>query len=444
MNRKVCVRLSLTLGFVAAIFAAPLAPEVQAQRLPGAGALDLTREHVPGSLIVKFRDGASAAERTDAHRRAAAIRLRAFRLAPIDVVQVSGGADLETVAARYRALRQVEYVEPNYLYRATVEPNDPNFSRQWGFESARLNRDIDATSAWDNQTGSYDVIVGVIDTGIDYNHPDLQANVWVNETEANGVPGVDDDGNGIIDDIHGARWTNGFGQPTSGDPLDGNSHGTHVSGTIGAVGNNAFGVAGVNWNVRIMGLKFLNDFGNGATADAISAIEYAVDMGAHLTNNSWGGGAFSQALLDAIDAAYQAGQLFVAAAGNSSADMDISPEFPAGYDHDGILSVGSHTPFTTASYFSNFGATRVDLFAPGSFIISTVPGGGVGYKSGTSMASPHAAGVAALLLAENPALTPDQLKTILMDTAIPAVPLAGLCVTGGRLNADAALDSILP
>src|SRR6266568_3634701 len=272
----------------------------------------------------------------------------------------------------------VELIEPNFKVSVNRVPNDPQFGALWGLNNIGqtggvAGADIDAPEAWDTTTGSNQVIVAVIDTGIDRTHPDLAPNIWVNPGEIPGN-GIDDDGNGYVDDVYGYDFYN-----RDADPSDDHGHGTHVAGTIGAAGDNGIGVAGVNWNVRLMSVKFIGADGFGFTSDAIDAVVYATDMGARVMNNSWGGGEYSQALADAISAANAAGVLFVAA-------TDAS---------DNLAS------------FSNYGPGSVHLGAPGVSIFSTVPAAGnpccsdpSGYKylSGTSMAAPHVSGAAALLL----------------------------------------------
>ena len=250
-------------------------------------------------------------------------------------------------------------------------------------------------------TGSKDVVVAVIDTGIDYTHPDLSANMFRNEPDCNSN-GIDDDGNGQIDDCFGIDTAN-----NDSDPMDDNHHGTHVAGTIGAVGNNGLGVVGVNWTVRLMACKFLSASGSGTTADAIDCLEYVKlmkDRGVNIvaTNNSWGGGGFSQALFDAIEAHRARGILFIVAAGNEFSNNDTTPSYPASYSLSNILAVAATTRTDALASFSNFGRRSVHLGAPGSEILSTTPGNTYSIFSGTSMATPHVTGVAALLAAQDP------------------------------------------
>ncbi|MDJ0661973.1 MAG: S8 family serine peptidase [Crocosphaera sp.] len=349
------------------------------------------------------------------------------------------GISVEEAISLYSQDPNIQYIEPNYQISLQQQiPNDPYFSSLWGLHNTgqlggTVDADIDAPEAWDIQTGNGDVIIGVIDTGVDYTHPDLVNNIWTNPGEiANN--GIDDDGNGYIDDFYG--WDFAY---DDADPMDVYGHGTHVSGTIAAQGDNNNGVVGVNWDAQIMALKFLNDYGSGNTFDAVQAIEYATLMGADLTNNSWGGGGYSQALYDAIAASGEAGQLFIAAAGNYGNNNDIYPFYPASYDLDNIISVAATDRYDNLSYFSHYGETSVDLGAPGSDIYSTIPGNGYASYNGTSMATPHVSGVAALLWAEYPDLTAAEVKQLLLETTDPIAALDGKTVSGGRLNAYNAL-----
>lgn len=342
----------------------------------------------------------------------------------------------------------VLYAEPDYTVHAAVTPNDTRYSELWAMNNTGqtggvVDADIDAPEAWDISTGSSSVVVGVIDTGIDYTHPDLAANVWVNPNEIAG-DGIDNDNNGYIDDIHGINAITG-----SGDPMDDAGHGSHVSGTIGAQGNNDLGVVGVNHHVSIVGCKFLDSAGSGSTSDAITCIDYMVALGNNGTkvralNNSWGGGGFSQALADAITVSEQADILFVAAAGNSAMDNDTNPSYPSNYENANVLAVASTTASDTMSSFSQWGATTVDLGAPGSAILSTIPGGGYDTFSGTSMATPHVTGAAALVLSVNPNLTAIELKELLMSSGDDNADLTGKTVSGKRLNVRNALEAADP
>jgi subtilisin-like proprotein convertase family protein len=356
----------------------------------------------------------------------------------LSLIELEGAKGQDLATRALQTLKNhpfIEYAEYNYLHYIDEFPYDPDFDKLWGLHNTgqtggTSDADIDAPEAWDITTGSSDVIVGVIDTGVDYDHEDLKDNMWVNPGEIAGN-GEDDDGNGYVDDVHGINAING-----SGDPMDDHWHGTHCSGTIGAVGNNNTGVTGVNWNIKIMALKFLNSSGVGYDSDAILAIDYAVQSGVvRVLSNSWGGGAENQALLDAINAAHAAGILFVASAGNNGSNNDSSPHYPSSYDAPNVVAVASTDNNDDRSSFSNYGATSVDLFAPGSSIFSTLPGNGYGTASGTSMAAPHVAGVAALMLSKNSTLSVSELKDNLVNSGDLIPALIDLCVSGKRLNA---------
>lgn len=342
----------------------------------------------------------------------------------------------------------VAFIEPDFVIASRAIPNDPSFGQLWGLHNTgqsggTVDADIDAPAAWDITTGSRSVVVAVIDTGIDTSHPDLAANIWRNPRETPGN-GIDDDGNGFVDDIHGWDFANG-----DSNPMDDQGHGTHVAGTIGAVGDNGRGVAGVAWQVSIMGLKFLSNSGSGSTSDAIAAINYATkmrrDFGINIvaTNNSWGGGGSSNALRDAIQAGGNAGILFVAAAGNESNDNDASPSYPASYTSSSIISVAATNRRNELSGFSNYGATSVDLAAPGESIYSTTPNNTYASYSGTSMATPHVTGVVALLAAAAPQATASQIRSAILASTTPVTSLSGKVVTGGLLNAAAALQDLV-
>ena len=334
-----------------------------------------------------------------------------------------------------------EYVEPDWIVHALQSPPDSAFTdgTLWGLRNTGQNGgtagiDINAVSAWEVNTGSPKVVVAVIDTGIRYTHQDLSANMWVNPDEIPGN-GIDDDGNGYVDDIHGINAING-----SGDPFDDDDHGSHVAGTIAASANDAGRHVGAAYNVELMGLKFLGPFG-GSTSDAITCIEYAVAAGADITNNSWGGGDFSQALLDAIQAANDAGLLFVAAAGNDASNNDTTSSYPANYDVPNVISVAAIDRNGTLASFSNFGADSVDIGAPGFDILSSTATSDSSYASfsGTSMAAPHVAGAAALVVSEFSGIGIAELRARLLNTSVPLPSLAGSTVTGGMVDAHGAL-----
>lgn len=349
----------------------------------------------------------------------------------------------------FQKLEIVEYAEPDhFLYINSTYPNDPLRGELWGLHNTGQNggkrdADIDAPEAWDINSGTSDTVIGIIDTGVDYNHEDLSQNIWLNpgETPSNGI---DDDGNGYIDDIHGIDIYN-----SEGDPYDDNGHGTHVAGTIGAVANNGVGVVGVDWNSRIMALKIFNADGQGAVSGAIEALEYAIAMKSihginiKIINASWATATYSQSLHDAIEKAAGCGILFIAAAGNGYwNDNDTNPYYPASYDLENIISVGATNRQDELTGFSNLGVRSVDLAAPGHEILSTTPANTYTFKSGTSMATPHVAGAAALIWSQYPTYAPREVKQLIMNTVDPLPSLSERIVTGGRLNIYKALSCV--
>jgi subtilisin family serine protease len=378
-------------------------------------------------------------------------------LSNIYLLEVEKGMDILEATEEYSHDPNVEYAEPDYIVYTSSTPNDPSFSLLWGLHNTSRDADIDAPEAWNIETGGSEVIIAVIDTGVAYTHEDLSANMWSNPNEIPGN-GIDDDGNGYIDDSKGwdfstcEQFNSNFDciniKPEDNDTYDDNGHGTHCSGTIGAVGNNGIGVTGVNWNTKIMPLKFLNPDGYGSYSNAVSAILYGIEMGVAVMSNSWGGSEYSQALNDAVQAADNAGILFVAAAGNDARNNDFTPVYPASYDVPNIISVAATDSFDNLASFSNIGVNTVDLAAPGVNIFSTLPpyaylssscndnnGDGYGYCSGTSMATPHVTGVAGLILSHYPDLTVTELKRRILFTSDPVPSLSGKVLTGGRLNA---------
>jgi subtilisin family serine protease len=387
---------------------------------------------VADHIVIKLRPGITAADLQDLNETYGATirrKLSADRTFLISFQE----PDIDTLAAAMTDYRDqseiVQYAEPDYLvFPTTTVPNDPRFPELWGMQNT-LDTDIDAPEAWDRGTGNQNVVVGVIDTGIDYNHQDLAGNIWWNpgETPDNGI---DDDGNGYVDDVHGWNFVG-----AGGDPMDDHYHGTHVSGTIGALGDNNVGVAGVAWNVRIAALKFLDASGRGYTSDAIEAVDYATDQAFTLTSNSWGGGGFSQGLKDAIDRAHAAGILFMAAAGNDyGRDNDQVPQYPSGFDCPNIIAVTATDQNDGLAYFANYGVTTVDVAAPGVDILSTIPGDSYTELSGTSMATPHVAGAAALIMAADPTMDHMAVRRSIFNSVDSIPAMAGRISTGGRLN----------
>lgn len=366
----------------------------------------------------------------------------------------SSNGSAQTLAARIQELTDsglFEYVQPNYVKRPSAAPTDDFFvqGQLWGLQNfggsgGVAGIDIDATRAWNITTGSSEVVVAVIDTGVLYNHQDLASRMWVNPgesgTDSEGNPkesnGLDDDNDNYIDNVYGIN-----AYEDNGDPKDLGGHGTHVAGTIGAEANGAGPHVGVAWNVRIMALKFLGPQG-GTTEDAIECLDFAVLKGVKLSNNSWGGGPFEQALLDSIAAARTAGHLFIASAGNDASNNDEIDSYPNGYELDNVISVAALDRANQIAEFSNYGRTKVDLGAPGVDILSTWASSPTAYNaiSGTSMAAPHVTGVAALLMSALPSASYLELRERLLTTVIPVPALNGRTVTGGRVNAYRALS----
>ncbi len=360
---------------------------------------------------------------------------------------VAPGVSAEGMRAWAGRTQTIVSIEPDRALSTLAIPNDASFGTLWGLNNSGRspgvgNSDINAPEAWETTTGSRSVVVAVIDSGVDYTHPDLAANVWTNPREVAG-DGIDNDANGFVDDVRGWDFAN-----ADADPMDDDGHGTHVSGTIGAVGNNAIGVTGVNWRVSIMGLKFLDAEGNGYTSDAVAAVKYATrmrrDFGANVVaiNASWGGETRSTALANAIAAAGRAGILFVTAAGNESSNNDRTPSYPANLSDDSVIAVAATNHSNRLAAFSNYGSTTVDLAAPGVGILSTVPGGGYASFSGTSMATPYVTGTVALMAAANPRATAAEIRSALLATVTPAAALSGKVATGGLLDAAAAVRAI--
>jgi subtilisin family serine protease len=370
----------------------------------------------------------------------------------LHLLKIPKTADLHAVIRELKDDPNVEYAEPNFLVHVEVEPSDPYFSELWGLHNTgqtggTADADIDAPEAWDTQTGSDDVLIAVIDSGVDYNHEDLAPNTWTNAGE---IPdnGVDDDGNGFVDDVKGWDFCKLNDGEDDNDPMDDMGHGTHCAGIIAAVGNNKKGVVGVNWNARILPVKFLDQWGYGSTDDAVESIFYATLMGVDIMSNSWGGGDYSQALADAIGAANAAGILFVAAAGNRGLDNDMGGNYPSGYDFPNVVAVAATDHDDQKAIFSNYGAETVDLGAPGVAIYSTVPTGdcelcdssGYLHLNGTSMATPYVAGVAGLLKAQFPQFTSSEIKARLLSTVDALPGLDEKSLTGGRVNAAACFE----
>lgn len=405
-------------------------------------------EIVPNELIIKFKDDVSDEAQADAlvkinGKVKEKIHTNAMKEKgdKQGVLLVSTPIQAYDAIAKAKGLAEVLYAEPNFVYHHDVVSNDPYFTNNslWGMNGSFGSQ---ASVAWaNNHTGSGNVYVGIIDEGYMYAHEDLAANAGTNQGEIAGN-GTDDDGNGYVDDVYG--WDFDGNNNTVFDGT-GDDHGTHVAGTIGGVGGNGKGVAGVCWTVRLLDAKFLGRNG-GTTANAIKAVDYFTGLKAKglnivATNNSWGGGGFSQGLKDAIDRANTAGILFIAAAGNSGTNNDVTASYPSNYDSPNVIAVAAITSTGGLASFSQYGATTVDLGAPGAAIWSSVPKSSKGkvisgYASynGTSMATPHVTGAAALYASHNSGATAAQIKAAILNNAVATSSLSGKCVTGGRLN----------
>jgi len=369
----------------------------------------------------------------------------------LDVIEDEDGQSAADVIAQYRSLPEVEYAETNNQIvldhddqgRKHAHADDEMFSRQWGLANDGENgglagADISAMRAWAVTRGSDQVVVAVIDSGVDYTHPDLVRNIWARPEI---IKAYQDEDLGAVDDVHGFNIVD-----DNGDPMDDNGHGTHCAGIIGAEGGNGIGIAGVNWNVKIMPLRFMDDDGAGTTKDAIEAINYVLDrkragVNVRIISASWGSNTRSRALEDVISKAYDEGILFVAAAGNASSDNDETPHYPSSYNLGNIVSVAATNRNDQLASFSNYGAKSVQVAAPGEEILSTWLEHGFTEKKGTSMATPFVAGVAALILSQNPKMSVDDLRARLLKSVDSLASLNGKVSSGGRINAAKAVGA---
>jgi subtilisin family serine protease len=414
-------------------------------------ALSETRSFGSPEVLVKFKSGVSD-EAIDAltarlHDR---VEDRIENAGGVEAIDDLDNADPASIVAEYSKLPEVEYAEPNFEINldeaegplVPVLPHDPQFENQWalsnsGQKGGKKGADISATLAWATTTGTENLVVAVLDTGVDYTHEDLAANMWA---RPDGMAPYHDAELGTIDDLNGFNAVD-----NASDPMDDNGHGTHCAGIIGAEGENDLGIAGVNWKVQIMPLKFMGAGGSGTTKDAIEAINYVIDrkkagVNVRIISASWGSTQRSRSLEAVIRKAYENDILFVAAAGNASTDNDRTPHFPSSYDVPNVISVAALDRNDQLAPFSNYGVKSVAIAAPGVDILSTWLGNEYEEKSGTSMATPVVSGVAALVLAENPRMSVDDLRKKLLASTDPIVALKGKTVTGGRINAAKALE----
>lgn len=409
--------------------------------LPSFPAPENPNEYLSDRILVRFRENVNPQLMVQAVAGATLGTRELLTGYNLWTVMLPPGVSVASAIAAYSANPNVLYAEPDYVLHASRTPNDPRYTdgslwglHNYGQSGGTADADIDAPEAWDITVGSSSVVVAVIDTGVDYNHPDLANNMWRNPRETPGN-GIDDDGNGYVDDVYGYDFF-----ANDGNPMDENNHGTHCAGTIGGVGNNGVGVVGVNWNVRIMALRFLGANGSGSTSGAVASLNYALDMGVKISSNSYGGGGFSQSFSNALERARTLNHVFVAAAGNSGTE---GASYPAAYPHDNILAVAASDRNDNLASFSQYG-NNVDLAAPGVAIWSTVRNNGYASYNGTSMATPHVAGVVGLIRAVDPNLSYQQVISAILNNVDVKPQLVGKVVTGGRLNAYRAVNSVVP
>lgn len=408
----------------------------------GSGTADAPARFAPDRILVKSEDAAAISAE---NRRSGASAERAAG-SGVSVVGLPEDLSVEDAVKRYEDLPGVEYAEPDFVMRedqSGIElPNDPRFGRQWGLrntgaEGGVSDADIDASAAWTRTRGTGEAVVAVVDSGNDVRHPDLYPNIWVNDDERPSNR-KDDDRNGYVDDVRGWDFFNGDGTLYHGFEED--DHGTHVAGIIAARGNNGLGMTGIGWRVKVMPLKFIGPGGSGYISDAARAVDYAAKNGAHVVNISSGcDDCYSQTLRDAIMRAERAGVLVVTTAGNSGANNNTRRHYPCRYDLPNVLCVAATDRRDALAGFSNYGSNTVDLAAPGVEVTGTVPGGGYRRYTGTSQASPHVAGVAALVESEFPRLDAAGIKARILRSVDRKSGLSGKTVTGGRLNASKAL-----
>jgi subtilisin family serine protease len=357
----------------------------------------------------------------------------------LEVIDLAAGEDVLATAKEYLDSGLVESAEPDYLLYKSVIPDDPSYVEGLLWHLNRpgvLDADINAPEGWEIRHEATNIVVAILDSGMRMTHEDLAPNLWTNPKEIPGN-GIDDDGDGYVDDVHGLNSITG-----TGDPTDDDGHGTHVAGILGAAGDNGKGITGVAWRVQLMPLKFINSFGEGFTSDGVECMNYAIAHGAQVINASFGSPNFSTAMQVAIFAARDAGIVFVAAAGNESVNNDLQPSYPANYGLDNVISVAATSQLDALEDYSNFGASSVDIAAPGTLIYSCghTNDAQYVYMSGTSMATPIVSGVVALIRAQWPNETPSQIRQRLIATADPLPSLAGKCVSGGKVNLQRALS----
>lgn len=409
--------------------------------VPSSAPLD--SPYQPGNLLVRIKPGFSF-EQT-AQKLGSGIQAKAvdsYSLLPgLYLYKFDESRNIDEVLAYFSSKPEVEYAEPNFYYYTMNTPNDPSFSKQWSFENTgqtggKNDADINALKMWEIEKGSKKIAIGIIDSGVDYTHPDLVNNMWNNPGE---IPNnqIDDDKNGYRDDVYGANTIQ-----NNGNPMDDNRHGTHVAGTIGAQGNNEVGVVGVAQEVQIAACKFLNSSGSGTLSNALKCLQYFADLKSRsenpinlvATNNSWGGGSYSQSLFDAIKRHEELGILFIAAAGNSSKDNDSNDSYPANYGLPNVVSVAATDSSDKLADFSNYGKRTVHVGAPGVKVLSTTPNNRYQELSGTSMAAPHVTGLAAIIASHFPDYNYRNIKNLLMTSGQSIASLSGKTIAGKRIR----------
>ncbi|HSB44835.1 MAG TPA: S8 family peptidase [Nitrospira sp.] len=444
-------RLFIVLVLSGALFTSTVAVEAQGRSEAALSALERT-PHVPNQVLVQFRYGIAEEAKESVRSRVqaqvedvvVAQERRSDFKGDLELWNLPAGLEIARAVRELEGDSTVEFAEPNWIYQHQAASNDPYYTNGslWGMYGDGTSPSnpfgSQAGEAWVNKTDCSSVYVGIIDEGMMITHEDLADNVWTNPYDP--PDGMDNDGNGYIDDIHGWDFA---GNDNSVYDGSGDDHGTHVSGTTAARGGNGIGVAGVCWNIQLISAKFLGRNG-GTTANAIKAVNYVTDLKTRhglkivATNNSWGGGGYSQGLSDAIKNAGAANILFVAAAGNSGVNIDITPSYPASYTLDNIIAVAAIDKSGNLASWSNYGSTSVDLGAPGVGIWSTVPNkrsqSSYSSYSGTSMATPHVTGAAALYAAAHPTATAADIKQAILSSTVPTASLSGKTLKGGRLN----------
>lgn len=397
---------------------------------------------VPGRVIVRFRPGIAESEKEQIRDEVGVRLVRKLPLPGTELVSFGGRRDVEQVRHAFDERPETAYSEPDVIYdiSSLPTPNDPGFFSLWGLNNSG-NTDIDAPEAWSVTMGSAGVMVGVVDTGVAMDHPDLASNIWTNPGESGGgkeTNGSDDDGNGFVDDFRGWDWIG-----RDNDPSDGHGHGTHVAGTIGAAGNNGVGITGVNWRTGLVPLRVLDSNGAGTSSGIAAAFTYAGRLGLDVVNASLGGPSYSQTVFDAIK--NHPNTLYVVAAGNDALDNDQVGSYPCNYPAANLICVAAMNQSDALAAFSNYGAKTVHLGAPGESILSTLPsftGVEYGRYSGTSMAAPHVAGAVALLKAARSESGMSEIRSALLSAAVPIPALQGRTTTGGRLNVAAGLRAL--